>query len=221
MLFFNLGCRPPYNWRSIFETFDGHFLNFGRDFEKMMYFRTYDGNFEDWTETCQQMRRDSERFSLNCLDSLYFLRFYGFENQNKQCGLKVFTPDDHMKVLQDNLHQDGRVELDIATDQMLERDDPALPVVVALRHDALPAPQLDKEVGDVGERDAERCCVPNGRLVVAVFSEGRDEVLPLLDGGVDITSLLLACPALRVLSRPSSGAGCGGGITKTSAGAEG
>ena len=25
MLFFNLRCRPPYNWRSIFETFDGHF----------------------------------------------------------------------------------------------------------------------------------------------------------------------------------------------------
>ena len=115
--------------------------------------------------------------------------------------------DDHMGVLQDNLHRDGRVELDLATDQMLERDDPALPVVVALRHDALSAPQLDKEVGDVGERDAERCCVPNGRLVVAVFSEGRDEVLPLLDGGADITSLRLACPALRVLARPSSGAG--------------
>ena len=46
-------------------------------------------------------------------------------------------PDHGLQVLPDNLHRDGRVELDLATDQMLERDDAALPVVEALRHDAL------------------------------------------------------------------------------------
>ena len=112
-----------------------------------------------------------------------------------------------MQVLQDNLHRDGRVELDLATDQMLERDDPALPVVVDLRHDALPAPQLDEEVCDVGELDADSCGVPYRRHVIAVFPERSDEVLPLLDRDADITPLLLGDRRLRVFQLPSSRAG--------------
>ena len=60
--------------------------------------------------------------------------------------IKGLHPDDQMQVLQDNLHRDGRVELDLATDQMLERDDPALPVVVALRRDVSPRRNLTRRL---------------------------------------------------------------------------
>ena len=66
---------------------------------------------------------------------------------------------------------------------------------------------IDEEVCDVDERDAERCGVPDRRLVIAVFPERSDEVLPLLDRDADITPLSLGCRRLRVLPGPFSRAG--------------
>ena len=47
------------------------------------------------------------------------------------------------------------------------------------------APQLDKDVCDVGDSDAEPGGVPDRRLVVAVLPESGEEVLPLQDRDVD------------------------------------
>ena len=122
----------------------------------------------------------------------------------ERLDVSPIPPNDRLQVAPHNTHRDGRVELDLAPDEMLERCHAALPVVVALRHDALPAPQLDKEVRDVGDRDAELRGVPGRRLVVAVLPEGGEEVLPLLDGDADIAPLWLGRRALGVLAGSSS-----------------
>ena len=69
------------------------------------------------------------------------------------------------RVIPDISHRDRRVELDLKPDVKLELDDAALRVV-SLRQDVFTAPQLDIEVFDAGDRDAEFCRVPDMRHVV-------------------------------------------------------
>ena len=98
---------------------------------------------------------------------------------------------------------------------MLERDDATLPVV-ALRHDDLPALQLDKEVFDTGDHGAELCLEQDRRLVVGMLQKSREEVLPLLDGDADMTPPWLTARALGFFRGLPLGRGS---TTKTSAGA--
>ena len=51
---------------------------------------------------------------------------------SKRLNVPSVPLDYRLQVLPNNLHRDGRVELDLATDQMLERNDAALPSAVAL-----------------------------------------------------------------------------------------
>ena len=115
--------------------------------------------------------------------------------------------DDRLGVISDNPHRDRRVKLGLGPDEMLGRDEAALPVGVALWYDALPAPQLDKEVFDAGDRGAKLCLEQDRRLVVGMLPESREEVLPLLDGDADMTPPWLTGRPLGVLPGPSSLAG--------------
>ena len=99
--------------------------------------------------------------------------------------------DDRLEVIPHNGHRDRRVELDLAPDEILERVDAALLVVVALRCHVLSAPQLDEDVFDAGDRDVELVCVQDKPCVVGMFPESRKELLPLLDGDADTSPLSL------------------------------
>ena len=78
------------------------------------------------------------------------------------------------------MHQDGRVELDVATDQTLERNDAALPSAVALGIMLSPRRNLTRRLVTL-ESVMLRVAATKRGLVVAVVPEGRDKVPPLLD----------------------------------------
>ena len=105
--------------------------------------------------------------------------------------------DDRLGVIPDITHRDRRVELDLTPDEMLERDDATLPVVV--RRHALPTQKIDKEVFDAGYHDAEFCREQDRRLVIGMLPERRNVVLPLLDGDAGTFPHWPACRELRAL----------------------
>ena len=118
------------------------------------------------------MRGNSERLSVIDFDSLYFPLLDSFET-NTNSTIECSPPD-----------EDPIVALGLFRDQMLERDHAALPVVVALRRDVLQRRNLTRRFATletVMPSVAEYQTGAGRRRA----PEGRDEVLPLLDGDAD------------------------------------